>query len=138
MNFIFDVDDTLYDQMDTFERAYDAVFEKRELPMEKLFVRSRARSDEVFNMVATGVLPKEEMYTYRICKAFEDCGSSLSKAKGMDFQRAYQAEQGRIVLLPTVVYILNYLKAAFKGRPFWLGHTHGSCDKNFLGLKPSV
>jgi putative hydrolase of the HAD superfamily len=113
----FDIDDTVYDQFLPFRRAFESVFAHRfdALNLERLFVCSRARSDEVFEMVARGELTKSEMYAYRICRAFEDCGAFLSEVDGLAFQTAYAAEQRRITLLPDMVRIFDHLQA--KGVP---------------------
>ena len=65
---IFDVDDTLYDQVIPFWNAYKAVFKDRfQLPMDDLFAASRRRSDEVFGPSQRGEITMEEMYIYRRC-----------------------------------------------------------------------
>lgn len=46
---LFDVDDTLYDQVVPFQKAYEDLFEGRyDLKVEELYKRSRYYSDEVF------------------------------------------------------------------------------------------
>ena len=46
---LFDVDDTLYDQREPFERAFRQLFgETYEIDMERLFALSRKYSDEAF------------------------------------------------------------------------------------------
>ena len=112
MNFIFDIDDTLYDQKDIFEGAYRKIFgDGDELPIGTLFVRSQVRSHEVFAMVEAGELPPEKMYAYRVCKAFEDCGATLSEDRAMAFQGAYARNQATMQLLPGIIRILDWLKA---------------------------
>jgi putative hydrolase of the HAD superfamily len=113
----FDIDDTVYDQFLPFRSAFKGVFGHRfdALHLKRLFVCSRARSDEVFEMVARGELTKSEMYAYRIRRAFEDCGASLSREDGLAFQAAYAVEQQKIALLPDMVRIFDHLQA--KGVP---------------------
>lgn len=113
----FDIDDTVYDQFSPFKLAFKGVFGHRfdALNLERLFVCNRARSNEAFEMVARGELAKSEVYAYRICRAFEDCGASLSQEDGLAFQAAYATEQQKIVLLPGMVCIFDHLQA--KGVP---------------------
>ncbi|MGL4283985.1 hypothetical protein [Eubacterium aggregans] len=115
-NFIFDIDNNLYDQKDIFEGASRKIFgDGDELPIETLFVRSRVRSDEVFAMVEAGELPPEKMYAYRGCKPFEDCGATLSDDRAMAFQEAYARNQANMQLLPGIIRILDWLKAGGGG-----------------------
>lgn len=107
----FDIDDTLYDQMVPFDRACRSVFAASysRLDVEKLFVNSRARSDEVFRMVSRGEMEPGEMYAYRIQMAFVDCRSYISKQEAMAFQRAYAKNQAEITLQPGIVTLLDEL-----------------------------
>ena len=50
-NIIFDVDDTLYDLMEAFDKVHKEFFEdKTKEDCEELFKRSRIYSDEAFYM----------------------------------------------------------------------------------------
>lgn len=135
----FDVDDTIYDQFSPFRSAFKGVFGHRfdALNLERLFVCSRARSDEVFEMVACGELTESEMYSYRICKAFEDCGAFLSQEDGLAFQEVYATEQQKIKLLPDMVCIFDHLQA--KGVPMGIitngPEAHQMRKVQTLGLK---
>ena len=52
---LFDVDDTLYDQREPFERAFRQLFgETYEIDMERLFALSRKYSDEAFEHSQSG------------------------------------------------------------------------------------
>ena len=46
--FVFDLDDTLYDMIQPFEKAYHTHLEKYNLDVHELFVRSRHYSDAIF------------------------------------------------------------------------------------------
>ena len=70
---LFDVDDTLYDQTVPFEEAYAEYFgEKPAVPAEVIYPVTRKYSDEVYSRAMAGELTMEEMYIYRVQKAFED------------------------------------------------------------------
>lgn len=54
-NVIFDVDDTLYDLMEAFDKVHKEFFEdKTKEDCEELFKRSRIYSDEAFYMAREG------------------------------------------------------------------------------------
>ena len=109
--FFFDIDDTLYNQYEPFRRAFEYSFGDRfkALNVERIFIDSRARSDEVFDMVSRGEIDKEEMYAYRIGKAFEDNGAYLSKSDCLAFQDNYETFQGKICLSEQIQNLLTYL-----------------------------
>ena len=111
LKFFFDIDDTLYDQYEPFRQAFKYTFGNRykESNVENIFTDSRARSDEVFDMVSRGEIDKEEMYAYRIGKAFEDNGLYLSKPDCLTFQDNYEIYQGKICLSRQMQNLLTFL-----------------------------
>ena len=67
--FLFDVDDTLYDQLQPFQRAYLKMFGEPEgVDLERLFSRSRKRGDEVFEASQLGTISMEEMYIFLLIR----------------------------------------------------------------------
>lgn len=108
---LFDVDDTLYHQVSPFEKAYDEVFGVRfALSVEKLFAASRRRSDEVFELSQSGKISMEEMYIYRIQKAFADMGETITDEEALRFQKHYGENQRHITLPETVAAMLARLR----------------------------
>ncbi|EQJ26698.1 hydrolase, HAD super, subfamily IA [Clostridioides difficile P15] len=80
INLIFDVDDTLYNQLTPFYTAYNKVFSSiKDISIEDLYMSSRKYSDEVFHMTENGEMPIKEMHIYRIMKAFESWEILLQK-----------------------------------------------------------
>ncbi|MCC8027571.1 MAG: HAD family hydrolase [Clostridium sp.] len=111
INLFFDVDDTLYDQLQPFKRALEEVFWYTcDMPCEELFRRSRYYSDAVFEDVQAGRMSKGEMYIYRIARAFEDCGIRLEHKKAMEFQNLYAQYQTEIELIPEFRRVLEWCK----------------------------
>ena len=105
---IFDVDDTLYDQLVPFWKAYEAVFGGRyQLPMDGLFAASRRRSDEVFGPSQRGEITMEEMYIYRIQKAFEDFQVAITDQEALRFQAEYAGNQKRLEMSEKMREILD-------------------------------
>lgn len=109
--FLFDVDDTLYDQLTPFKLAYD-VFERREenISVEKLYRSCRKYSDNIFHKTENGEITLEDMYIYRISKAFDDFGIQLTSDEALAFQNSYVSYQKHIHLLDDVIITLDLLK----------------------------
>lgn len=103
---IFDVDDTLYDQLRPFQQAYEKNFDFK-LPLEVLFKFSRSYSDQVFDQVEHGKISLLEMQIYRITKALERFNIKITSQQAENFQRDYQFYQGQIELLPEMKEALD-------------------------------
>ncbi len=86
----FDVDDTLYNQREPFEKAFQTVFGHiKNVDINKLYSDRHKYSDEVFEKSCKGEITMEEMYIYRISKAFEAQGIKVSDKSALDFQYEY-------------------------------------------------
>lgn len=79
MNLIFDLDDTLYDMMQPFQRACHAVW-GHPLPVDPwtLFIRSRRVSDALYPLIAEGRLTVDEVGRQRILQAAFASGIAMS------------------------------------------------------------
>lgn len=109
VNILFDVDDTLYDQMLPFKDAYTEVFgEQYGMLYEKVYVASRKYSDEVFELSQSGQITMEEMYIYRIQKAFEELKVGITDTQALDFQHRYSHHQKHITLSETMKELLTF------------------------------
>ena len=74
-NIIFDVDDTLYNLMEPFEKAHKELMAARtDADCEELFEASRTYSDEAFCMSREGKISEDEEFAYRVQKTYEDVG----------------------------------------------------------------
>ncbi|WP_163581279.1 HAD family hydrolase [Gracilibacillus saliphilus] len=108
---IFDVDDTLYDQLQSFRNAVyqqlSTSFTESEIG--PLYKASRKYSDEVFEPYMNGEITVLELQTYRITKACEDFGIKLSYEQAVKFQEVYLAEQRNIQLLKPMRQLLDQL-----------------------------
>lgn len=87
---LFDIDDTLYDQVVPFGAAVrQALPQVTGISDEELF-QARRRHDEIsFRMTLNQQMTMEEMYRYRIQKALEDFGIAISDEQADAFQQAY-------------------------------------------------
>ncbi|MBC2302211.1 HAD family hydrolase [Listeria welshimeri] len=111
INLIFDIDDTVYDQLKPFEEAFKTVFEKADhLKIENLYIKSRFYSDEVYHRVVRGEMPKAEMHIYRITQALNDFDYQITKKEAEAFQRAYEQNQRKIELSSGIKEILIWAK----------------------------
>lgn len=109
--FIFDVDDTLYDQMEPFERAFQKHFSrfKDEVKIEELYKLSRKYSDEAFESTGYEITNLRKMHIYRISKAFEELGIGITEEEALAFQLDYEAFQNEIKLIEEVPQIFELL-----------------------------
>ena len=105
----FDLDDTLYDQIEPFRKAYDAVFGNRfDIDIYQLFEARSVRGDEVFELAQCGKMPMDEMHIYRIQKAFEDLGYVVTDEEALRYQKLYEENQGKISIHHTSHLLFIY------------------------------
>ncbi|MDH6365079.1 putative hydrolase of the HAD superfamily [Enterococcus sp. PF1-24] len=110
LGFVFDVDDTLYDQLAPFRKAYLNNF-SQELTAEEiteLYKQSRHFSDLTFEKTASGEMKIWDMRVYRSQQAFASLGISISEAQAIQFERAYAEALTEIELMPEMVEALNF------------------------------
>ena len=109
---LFDVDDTLYDQLEPFRLACGQVLGNDfRTDYERLFVRSRHYSELVFNQSESGRMSMEDMYVYRLVHSFADLDICLKPRDALRLQEAYGMFQQRIGLLPGMAGILSEARA---------------------------
>ncbi len=106
---LFDIDDTLYDQVVPFGKAVQKLFPQLTgVPHETLFKRRAFHSEVSFRMNNHGEMTMEEMYRYRVQKTFEEFGLDVSDEDAMAFQEAYEASQKQLELSPVMEQMLDY------------------------------
>ena len=97
--FFFDIDDTLYDLADPFRKTCESFFKDGlKLPVDELFLAFRKHGEVSFTAVEKGQMSMQEMYCYRLQRAFEEYGIELNEEEALAFQKAYQKHQYRITL----------------------------------------
>lgn len=106
---LFDVDDTLYDMTQPFEKAYRDVFYDKysQLDWKPVYVASRKHSDEVFEASQRGEISMDDMYVYRWSKAMEDFGAVISREEALHFQKVYQNYQKVLSMTETIKDMLT-------------------------------
>ncbi|MFK4566323.1 HAD family hydrolase [Enterococcus sp. UD-01] len=105
---IFDVDDTLYDQLVPFRQAIEKNFSLGNLSVEALYLKSRQLSDAVFHLTEKGEMALLEMQIYRIQQALAFFGRTISRKEAIQFQQDYQFFQQHIHLIPDVESTLDF------------------------------
>lgn len=109
LSFIFDVDDTVYNQLDPFQLAFEENFKglEKKISVEELYKQSRHFSDLVFAKTERGEMSLQEMRAYRITKAFASLGVSITEAQGLAFEGDYTRNLQHIQLEPAVKELLK-------------------------------
>ncbi|WP_207940394.1 hypothetical protein DOK78_002121 [Enterococcus sp. DIV2402] len=105
---LFDVDDTLYDQLEPFKQAYQEHFNFPNVSVEKLYVLSRKYSDEVFHLTENGEMSMTKMHRYRIGKALAYYSHEITDSQADSFQKTYQEYQQKIELTPDMKNALDF------------------------------
>ncbi|MCQ9300160.1 HAD family hydrolase [Staphylococcus hyicus] len=108
--FIFDLDDTLYDQLQAFNVAYHYHFADSDIDVSSLYRHFRHYSDLVFEQTQDGRMTVTEMHIYRITAALNDFDIALSEKKAIAFQRDYARALNGIALSHPIKTLLYQLK----------------------------
>ena len=106
---VFDVDDTLYEQIVPFENAYKSLFDM-DIDMEKFYLLSRYYSDVKFEALRNGEMTMDEYHIYRIQEAAKDLGVFLSDEQALSMQIEYKKNQQKLQMSNTTISILELAK----------------------------
>lgn len=114
-NIIFDVDDTLYDLMEPFQKAHEELFaDQTDANCEELFKASRTYSDEAFYMAIEGKIPNEDEFAYRIIKTYKDVGIDVKREQAKTFEERYRYHQNHIHVPKEIADILTMCQSDFE------------------------
>ena len=106
---LFDVDDTLYDQTVPFKEAYAEYFgAEPAVPADVIYPVTRKYSDRVYSRAMAGEITMEEMYIYRVQKAFDEFDIFITDKEALDFQKIYADRQRHIHMSPLMEEILSF------------------------------
>lgn len=112
MNFIFDVDDTLYDLTQPFKNAVDTLWGKQfSLDVERLFTLTRKHGDALFPKIMSGEITLDDAGALRVCLAMEELGNTIDRQEAQRFQQCYRQSEYRIALSTEMCELLDFLKA---------------------------
>ena len=103
---VFDVDDTLYEQIVPFENAYKSLFDM-DIDMEQFYLLSRQYSDVKFEASRNGEMTMDEYHIYRIQEAARDLGVFLTDEQALDMQKEYKMNQQKLQMSNVTINILK-------------------------------
>ena len=106
---VFDVDDTLYEQIVPFENAFRSLFDI-DIDMEKFYLLSRYYSDVKFEVSRNGEMTMDEYHIYRIQEAGKDLGVYLTDEQALNMQKEYKKNQQKLKMSDITVSILELAK----------------------------
>ena len=106
---VFDVDDTLYEQIVPFENAYKSLFDM-DIDMEKFYLLIRYYSDVKFEASRNGEMTMDEYHIYRIREAAKDLGVYLSDEEALNMQKEYKKNQQKLQMSNITISILELAK----------------------------
>ena len=109
ISLVFDVDDTLYEQIVPFENAYKSLFDM-DIDMEKFYLLSRYYSDVKFEASRNGEMTMDEYHIYRIQEAAKDLGVCLTAEQALSMQKEYKKNQQKLQMSNTTIGILELVK----------------------------
>ena len=103
---VFDVDDTLYEQIVPFENAFRSLFDI-DIDMEKFYLLSRYYSDVKFEASRNGEMTMDEYHIYRIQEAAKDLGVFLTDEQALNMQKEYKKNQQKLQMSDITINILK-------------------------------
>ena len=106
---VFDVDDTLYEQIVPFENASRSLFDI-DIDMEKFYLLSRYYSDVKFEASRNGEMTMDEYHIYRIQEAARDLGVFLTDEQALNMQKEYKKNQQKLQMSDITINILELAK----------------------------
>ena len=106
---VFDVDDTLYEQIVPFENAYKSLFDI-DIDMEQFYLLSRYYSDVKFEASRNGEMTMDEYHIYRIQEAAKDLGVFLTDEQALNMQKEYKKNQQKLQISNITISILELAK----------------------------
>lgn len=106
---VFDVDDTLYEQIAPFESAYKSLFDI-DIDMEQFYLLSRYYSDVKFEASRNDEMTMDEYHIYRIQKAAKDLGVFLTDEQALNMQKEYKKNQQKLQMSNITISILELAK----------------------------
>lgn len=134
---LFDVDDTLYDQLAPFSAACRALPILHDLDPAALYEARLRRGMEALIRMNAGEISLEENYIYRMQMGCRDLGVEITGEEALAFQASYEEQQTRLTVTPGMARVLDLCQS----RGWKLGIlTNGPADRQrqkcrVLGLR---
>lgn len=109
---LFDIDDTLYRQLEVFEATCRLFPTLAALPAEALFRARSIHGMEALRQMNAGKISMNENHIYRMVMACRDLGVPLSDRDALDFQMAYAEAQQHLTVTSGMTAVLDFCKTA--------------------------
>ena len=107
---VFDLDDTLYNLMDSFAGAHEELYADRtNIKSGELFAASRKYNAIAFDMWNRGEITQKEEFAYRIRESYREFGVELTEAEIEEFEKNYRQRQAHLQLSAEMTEILTVL-----------------------------
>ena len=110
----FDVDDTLYDQRETFCTAFrETIGRGKDFSaslLDQVYLRSMYYNEKRFDEIQKGTLNSNRIIEYRILHACEDYDIPVSPDQAVGFRKHYIEAQGELRLTPVMEELLDLLR----------------------------
>ena len=108
---VFDIDDTMYNLMEPFEKAHKTIFgDGLQVDCTELFMKSRIYSDKVFDLEKSGEIRKEDAFYERIRLTYGDIGVDIDRETSEQFEMEYRQNQNTIQMFDFMREILDYCR----------------------------
>lgn len=109
--FIFDIDDTLYDQQEAFEKAVAKIEidARKKIDTVKLYQLMKVYGDETFS-IGFELEKLRTMQVDRIQRALRDFDVKISDQTALNFQLNFEKYQTNIQFFPMMTELFDYLK----------------------------
>lgn len=106
---VFDIDDTLYSQVDIFEKTYKELFDDS-IDISRLYQLSRYYSDLKFEDSQNGLMTMEDYHIYRFKMACRDMDKIVTDNEAKLFQKIYRKNQENMNVSQEMIEVLDYCK----------------------------
>lgn len=124
--FVFDLDDTLYTLLPTFEQALNEFLPGHKFETAVFYKIFREEGLRLYEASQSGDITMDEYHIYRTIQAFERVGIVLNEDQAITFHEFYEFYKEKIELEDMTRYVLNLLKD--KDVPLGI-ITNGNVDK---------
>ena len=111
INRVFDIDDTMYNLMEPFQKAHEKFFAGRvQTDSTELFRKSRIYSDIILAHEKEGKIPREDSFHERLRMTYRDAGLEITREESSRFETEYRYRQTVITMFDFMKDVLDYCK----------------------------
>lgn len=107
--FVFDLDDTLYTLLPTFEKALNDFLPGHNYDIKAFYTIFREEGLRLYEASQLGDITMDEYHIYRTIQAFERVGIVLNEDQAMTFHQFYENHKENIELDDMTAYVLSLM-----------------------------